>query len=314
MRLKCIDISSTQSLKFKENIDRYNQINQYSPTSPIRIQSVFSGTNPHSRLATNSYVLTMLPIPNIMNTYNGISSPFDFYKKKSDFSKKINKISTLKWFNDFFRTLLTLMNNKEFINIPRFPDLDEKKQDKDEIKKCIYNWMTEVINTPQSILENKTKKIENQSIIKKVDEDFQIKEEENFDPSKLYCFLNFKQKNKEKVQPFIIKLPPDEEDKVIFFEHFDNLISTFIHMRTSDLKSLAKISIKNKLIEDMKKVFKIILTANKFNIIESLNCINIQNCLIRPNTNKENVPYDFPPDNDIEEIDISNENEIENDE
>ena len=115
----------------------------------INIQSQHSGTGPHYRLATNSYILSMLPLPQVSKGY---VSPFAFYGRKQEFKKKTTKISTIMWYNRFFRTVLQILNAEVPIVIPKFPEPVEDKEH-DEIKSEIYEWIQEVLKKEEACIE-----------------------------------------------------------------------------------------------------------------------------------------------------------------
>ena len=88
----------------------------------------------------------MLPLPQVKMD---LSSPFNFYYKKNEFKKTVNKVSTLKWFNNFFNTVLTMLNKGPII-ISSFPEITINEDDKNEaeeleIKKIVFEWMKQII-------------------------------------------------------------------------------------------------------------------------------------------------------------------------
>ena len=180
--LRGYKITHKQYFLFNKNIEDYNKLIDYK-SSPISFQSLYSGTSPHYRLVSNYYVLSMLPLPKVSMK---LSSPFDFYNHHTDINKKANKISTLIWFNQFCKSVVTFLNNNELINIPEFPTLEEIQDDKVEIKKSVLNWMLEIIHPPSNEEKDDKEMNQNESIIKRVDQNFHVIHKEEFDPSNVH--------------------------------------------------------------------------------------------------------------------------------
>ena len=86
---KSVGLSKEQIDKFQDDVNEYSCYLYQNPFSnpKITVQSIFSGTSPHYRYVSNSYILSLLPLPQQCNQ----SSPLTFFKKISWFRRKLNK-------------------------------------------------------------------------------------------------------------------------------------------------------------------------------------------------------------------------------
>ena len=308
--LRGIEISHKQIEMLVTNLNRYNKFIEFNPrTKIVRYQSPFSGTCPFYRQVTNSYVMSMLPLPNISSNFN---SPFSFYNwRTKNLTKNLNKISTLKWFNQFFETVLQLINHNELIDIPQFPQNDEEEEsDSEYIKKLIFEWINAIITKSN---EMQVRVIDfNSTIIKSVDNDFKVKEEEAFDITKLPDLLNCKYiVRKKPPRPFNKEIKENEKEK--FNSRINSVISSFVKYRYPVLKSLTKNEVKNKLKNDLKKLIDLLSIDNEYNISEALNSINLEKCMVKPiNHNEEANTENILSSNDIDIL--SNRFDFNNDE
>ena len=85
LRLRGVEITMKQSMIFIDNMNHFHKLTKTN--SPIRVQNEFCGRYPYFRLRTNSWALSMMPLPAITND---VPSLFSFYDSKTSSKKKTN--------------------------------------------------------------------------------------------------------------------------------------------------------------------------------------------------------------------------------
>ncbi len=141
---KSIKLNKEQIEVFQNNVNEYScyLINNPFSNPKITIQSIFSGTAPHYRYVSNSYLLSLLPLPTQCNR----SSPLTFFQNDKSVKKKTKKITTFQWFSKLMCTITSLSFNCSPIEKIKFPKLD-KKVEGSEVFNIVGDWLSSVFNT-----------------------------------------------------------------------------------------------------------------------------------------------------------------------
>lgn len=93
-----------------------------------------------------------------------------------------------------------------------------------------------------------------------------------------------------------------------FYKRFVKLISQFIEMRSPLIQYLTKDFVKQKMVNDLKQIVNIAINNFRFNLSDTLNGLNLRNCLFRLDHKNDNDQSDKDLDILDNMYDLSNDN------
>ena len=193
------------------------------------------------------------------------------------------------------------------IPAPQFPNIEDSENDSDQILKIILDWMNEIFDYDHKENLNDSEVDENSNVIQKIDDNIHIvKEVEQFDASNIFDLLNYKPKPE--TQPFKLDIKNDNRDMDDFYKRFVKLISQFIEMRSPLIQYLTKDFVKQKMVNDLKQIVNIAIKNFQFNLSDTLNGLNLRNCLFRLDHKNDNDQSDKDLDILDNMYDLSNDN------
>lgn len=93
-----------------------------------------------------------------------------------------------------------------------------------------------------------------------------------------------------------------------FYKRFVKLISQFIEMRSPLIQYLTKDFVKQKMVNDLKQIVNIAINNFRFNLSDTLNGLNLRNCLFILDHKNDNDQSDKDLDILDNMYDLSNDN------
>lgn len=261
---KCVELDIEVIDAFQDTVNGYTNYLFVNTNSlpKVKIQSVFSGTSPHYRYRTNSYIMSLLPLPG-NGTY---STPFSFFKKDISCKRRLKRLSTYQWFCKLLCTITNIQYYDMEIEEYSFPKLPEEISGND-----IYNIISNWINC---IIADKAGEIRNRSIQKI-----------NLASQSPDAFMDvqnlLKHHPENQVYEREITLPKRELTPSEF-KNIDLLIKEFIQLRSKKIKNYSRDLAMERIKEDLNILSQCILSHDDKFMINSLNNIDLSLCMKCP--------------------------------
>lgn len=297
---RSVKLSDTQLKTFQYLINNFTKYLETNGFNGIQIQSIYSGSVPYNRYVTNSYALSLAPIPLAENQI----SVFTFFKKDFQLTKKIQKLSSQRW---FLRLLATMLNLKtipgpiESIMFPIIPCDSLSSTVFNIISEWLYNFLSMKLSgeiVDHSINVKSKEKAKKPVSIIRVNDTFNYYESDSLPVDSKGVVIQLpdaddnpnsnKYKSSEKSNEIneTIDLQPLPTN-IFNYNIFESLccnikecVDDFIISRSPQLKIKTKLYVKNRLMEDLKSVTNFLLNnKNDEYVSNNINNINLYHCI-----------------------------------
>lgn len=319
-----IKMSDEQILRFECLVNSYSEYMKITNYPQVKIASAYGGTAPHYRYVTNSYVQSLLPIPQMLS----IKSPFDFFISDRKMNKKINKIHNQQW---FIRLLCAISGIKTVegeimhISFPRlYPTMENAE---------IYNTISYWLETMLKQLPGEVNDVEDLDIEPKNDEKedsiirlnffFQRYEDSNVpccsDGSELIMDLqendneyneeHFPEQEMNQIEPKSLEQISDDDNHKI-----SQIVQAFFDHRIDLIKSHTKEYVLSRIYSDMESIIGIINSIQDDYLAVHLKNIDLSYVSDGPINNKKKVNDDLEEISKIDEFSFEQDEQQDDDE
>lgn len=298
---RSVKLSDTQLKTFQILINNFTQYLEINGFKGIHIQSIYSGCAPYKRYITNSYALSLAPIP----LADDQISVFTFFKKDFFLNKKIEKLSSQQWFLRLLATMLnleTISGSIQSIMFPIIPYDTPSATVFNIISEWLENFLTNKLPgeiNQQTICFESEGKSEKPSCIIRTNSTFDYIESDALPVNSKGVPIqipelndeddqgkNYISKSKSNDIPKSIDLQPLPSSVLngnIFASLYSDIrecVDDFIRYRTPDLKAKTKLIVKNRLMDDLKSITNFLINNKDDDLVpNNINSINLYHCI-----------------------------------